>query len=146
MILSNFGQQTGIYATIDQSYCTPDLTDLGQTMNSTFALVFVGLLAAVVYSEICKSKTDCADTTCQSGMIECVAISGNHLCTCIHGDMDKINCTARADCQMDSVSMDCDQSLRHCYDETCRCEGHGHNHGMFTHPPHPTHPPHGGAH
>ncbi|XP_069114742.1 uncharacterized protein [Argopecten irradians] len=111
-------------------------------MNSVFALVIVGLMAAAVYGEICKTKTDCADTTCNSGMIECVAITGNHLCTCIHADIHNISCSARADCLMDSVMMNCDASMRHCYDETCRCEGHGHNHG-FTHKPHPSHPPHG---
>ncbi|XP_060084177.1 uncharacterized protein LOC132563434 [Ylistrum balloti] len=123
----------------------PSLTDLELTMN--FALVFASLMAAAVYGEICRDKADCADTKCVTGMITCAEISGNHLCTCIHNNMNNITCSARADCQMDSVSMNCANDMRHCYDGTCRCEGMGHNHGMHTqhpHPDHPTHPPHGG--
>ncbi|OWF49876.1 uncharacterized protein LOC110451123 [Mizuhopecten yessoensis] len=118
-------------------------------MNSTFALVFVGVIAAAVYGEVCMVKDECKDTTCVSGMVECVEISGNHLCTCVQQDMHNVACSTRTDCQMDSVQMNCDNTMRHCVDETCRCEGKGHNHGLFTHPPHPdhpSHPPHGGGH
>ncbi|XP_033729527.1 serine protease inhibitor Cvsi-1-like [Pecten maximus] len=104
-------------------------------MNTLTCLVLAACVALAV-SEPCTDANSCTDTTCNTGTKECVAIQGQHLCTCVHSNQHNVACTAVGDCTTDRIS--CNQhgpnTPVHCVDSFCRCEGQGHNHGNH-HPP-----------